>query len=157
MFANVVLFDGALMSLAASSHTDPEFVKLLGSRYPMAPDDSLISGRVVLTKACVHLDNALADPSFDRALAVAGNSPTFLGHRLWEETRVALFKQAVDDREHSTHLVLVGQSLAGLFGKVRLRIRCRQALERGSKRVPAPFRLPRVPDAEQAGKVRQRT
>jgi len=31
-------------------------------------------------------------------LAVAGNSPAFLGHRLWEETRVALFKQAVDDR-----------------------------------------------------------
>jgi gamma-glutamyl:cysteine ligase YbdK (ATP-grasp superfamily) len=33
------------------------------------------------------------------ALSVAGNSPTFLGHRLWEETRVALFKQAVDDRD----------------------------------------------------------
>jgi gamma-glutamyl:cysteine ligase YbdK (ATP-grasp superfamily) len=32
-------------------------------------------------------------------LAVAGNSPTFLGHRLWEETRVALFKQVVDDRD----------------------------------------------------------
>jgi len=32
-------------------------------------------------------------------LAVAGNSPTFLGHRLWAETRVALFKQAVDDRD----------------------------------------------------------
>jgi gamma-glutamyl:cysteine ligase YbdK (ATP-grasp superfamily) len=31
-------------------------------------------------------------------LAAAGNSPTFLGHRLWEETRVALFKQAGDDR-----------------------------------------------------------
>lgn len=31
-------------------------------------------------------------------LAAAGNSPTFLGHHLWEETRVALFKQAVDDR-----------------------------------------------------------
>ena len=30
---------------------------------------------------------------------MAGNSPTFLGHRLWEETRVALFKQAVDDRD----------------------------------------------------------
>jgi hypothetical protein len=35
------------------------------------------------------------------ALAVAGNSPTFLGHRLWDETRVALFKQAVDDRTHA--------------------------------------------------------
>jgi hypothetical protein len=31
-------------------------------------------------------------------LAAAGNSPLFLGHRLWEETRVALFKQAVDER-----------------------------------------------------------
>jgi gamma-glutamyl:cysteine ligase YbdK (ATP-grasp superfamily) len=31
-------------------------------------------------------------------LAVAGNSPTFLGHRLWDETRIALFKQSVDDR-----------------------------------------------------------
>jgi hypothetical protein len=32
-------------------------------------------------------------------LAVAGNSPTFLGHRLWEETRIALFKQSVEDRQ----------------------------------------------------------
>jgi gamma-glutamyl:cysteine ligase YbdK (ATP-grasp superfamily) len=31
-------------------------------------------------------------------LAVAGNSPTFLGHRLWDETRVALYRQAVDER-----------------------------------------------------------
>jgi hypothetical protein len=32
-------------------------------------------------------------------LAVSGNSPTFLGHRLWEETRIALFKQSIDDRQ----------------------------------------------------------
>ncbi len=31
-------------------------------------------------------------------LAASGNSPLFLGHRLWHETRVALFKQAGDDR-----------------------------------------------------------
>ncbi|MBJ6761135.1 glutamate--cysteine ligase [Myxococcaceae bacterium JPH2] len=31
-------------------------------------------------------------------LAVAGNSPLFLGRRLWDETRVALFRQATDDR-----------------------------------------------------------
>lgn len=36
------------------------------------------------------------------ALAVAGNSPTFLGRRLWEETRVALFKQSVDARAPSS-------------------------------------------------------
>ncbi len=32
------------------------------------------------------------------ALAASGNSPIFLGHRLWDETRVALFKQMVDER-----------------------------------------------------------
>jgi gamma-glutamyl:cysteine ligase YbdK (ATP-grasp superfamily) len=32
-------------------------------------------------------------------LAACGNSPIFLGHRLWEETRVALYKQAVDERD----------------------------------------------------------
>ncbi|MBW1884389.1 MAG: glutamate--cysteine ligase [Deltaproteobacteria bacterium] len=32
------------------------------------------------------------------ALAVSANSPTFLGRRLWDETRVALFNQAVDVR-----------------------------------------------------------
>jgi hypothetical protein len=31
-------------------------------------------------------------------LAACGNSPIFLGSRLWEETRVALFRQAVDQR-----------------------------------------------------------
>ncbi|MBA3452279.1 MAG: glutamate--cysteine ligase, partial [Deltaproteobacteria bacterium] len=31
-------------------------------------------------------------------LAVAGNSPLLLGKRLWEETRIALFRQSVDDR-----------------------------------------------------------
>ncbi|MCC6773244.1 MAG: glutamate--cysteine ligase [Gemmatimonadaceae bacterium] len=33
------------------------------------------------------------------ALAVSGNSPIFCEHRLWEETRVALFKQALDVRD----------------------------------------------------------
>jgi gamma-glutamyl:cysteine ligase YbdK (ATP-grasp superfamily) len=35
------------------------------------------------------------------ALAVGANSPFLLGHSLWDETRIALFKQAVDTRRHS--------------------------------------------------------
>ncbi|MFU8857582.1 MAG: glutamate--cysteine ligase, partial [Deferrisomatales bacterium] len=31
-------------------------------------------------------------------LAACGNSPIFLGHRLWQETRIGLVKQSVDDR-----------------------------------------------------------
>lgn len=49
--------------------------------------------------AAVYNAIQLATPA---VLAVAGNSPTFLGHRLWEETRVALFKQAVDPRPTTT-------------------------------------------------------
>lgn len=37
----------------------------------------------------------LATPA---AIAVAGNSPYFLGHALWEETRIAVFKHATDPR-----------------------------------------------------------
>jgi len=32
------------------------------------------------------------------AVAASGNSPLLLGHRLWEETRIALFRQSVDTR-----------------------------------------------------------
>lgn len=32
-------------------------------------------------------------------LAVCGNSPTFLGRRLWDETRIPLFRQSIDDRD----------------------------------------------------------
>ena len=31
-------------------------------------------------------------------LALSGNSPTFLSKRLWQETRIALFKQSIDNR-----------------------------------------------------------
>jgi hypothetical protein len=39
-------------------------------------------------------------------LAIAGNSPFFLGHRLWEETRIALFQQSVDHRDERTRRVM---------------------------------------------------
>jgi hypothetical protein len=32
-------------------------------------------------------------------LAVSGNSPVFLGRRLWDETRIPLFRQSIDDRD----------------------------------------------------------
>jgi hypothetical protein len=43
------------------------------------------------------------------ALAFAGNSATFLGHRLWDETRIALFKHAVDARTEQDPLPRVAR------------------------------------------------
>ena len=36
------------------------------------------------------------------ALAMAANSPTLFGHRLWRETRIPLFKQSIDCRPNDT-------------------------------------------------------
>ncbi|GAA4235129.1 hypothetical protein FHR32_006941 [Streptosporangium album] len=56
----------------------------------------------------VHLRTAPADfarvynaaqLAIGPVLAVSGNSPGFLGRRLWEETRIALFEETADDRD----------------------------------------------------------
>ncbi|WP_100656960.1 glutamate-cysteine ligase family protein [Alteromonas flava] len=36
------------------------------------------------------------------ALALAANSPLLMGKRLWHETRIALFKQSIDSRNHDS-------------------------------------------------------
>lgn len=41
-------------------------------------------------------------------LAASGNSPLFLGHRLWDETRVALFQQSLDTRDSAREPPRVG-------------------------------------------------
>ena len=49
------------------------------------------------------------------ALALAANSPFFLGQRLWQETRIALFKQSIDYRlEDSLDKHLPARVLYGL-------------------------------------------
>lgn len=47
------------------------------------------------------------------ALAISTNSPLLLGHRLWKETRVILFKQSVESRQIQ-HKHYVGPSRGGL-------------------------------------------
>jgi hypothetical protein len=85
---------------------DPFRIRIAGAD-PLELRSADISPNGATTSFQVHLRVAPAD--FTRtynaaqaatapALAVAGNSPTFLGHRLWEETRIALYKQTVDDR-----------------------------------------------------------
>jgi gamma-glutamyl:cysteine ligase YbdK (ATP-grasp superfamily) len=46
-------------------------------------------------------------------LAVAGNSPVLLGRLLWEETRIALFEQAADDRDATSRGRLVSRVAFG--------------------------------------------
>ena len=72
-------------------------------------DDVTFEGANTSLQLHLRVDPAAFADTFNAAqiatapvLAAAGNAPLFLGHRLWEETRVALFRQAVDDRAAAT-------------------------------------------------------
>lgn len=52
--------------------------------------------RVSAAQYAAHFNAAQLATSL--ALAVSGNSPLFLGHQLWDETRIALFKKVMDVR-----------------------------------------------------------
>ncbi len=65
LFANVFRFDGELLHYVAS--TGPKsYEELLRSKYPMRPDLSQVSGRVLLSRAVVTLEDAHADPNYDQ-------------------------------------------------------------------------------------------
>jgi hypothetical protein len=72
----------------------------------LASDDVALEGANTSFQVHLRVDPAAFARTYNAVqaatapvLAVAGNSPTFLGHRLWEETRIALCKQSIDDRD----------------------------------------------------------
>ena len=75
LFANVFRFDGELLHFVASHNVGPDYVELLRAKYPMRPDSSQVSGRAVLTRSVVRLEDALADPDYDHRF------PTAMGWR----------------------------------------------------------------------------
>jgi signal transduction histidine kinase len=66
LFAIVFRFDGELLHFVASHSVGRGYVGLLKAKYPMRPDCSQVSGRVMLTKSVVRLEDALADPDYDQ-------------------------------------------------------------------------------------------
>jgi two-component system, NtrC family, sensor kinase len=66
LFANVFSFDGELLHYVASHNVGPSYADMIRANYPMRPDSSQVSGRVVLAKSVVWLEDALADPDYDQ-------------------------------------------------------------------------------------------
>ncbi|HET7382842.1 MAG TPA: GAF domain-containing protein [Pseudolabrys sp.] len=66
LFANVFRFDGELLHFVASHNVGPSIVDMMREKYPMRPDSSQVSGRVLRTKSVVWLEDALADPDYDQ-------------------------------------------------------------------------------------------
>ena len=79
LFANVFRFDGELLHYVASHNVGPSYADMIRAKYPMRPDSSQVSGRVVLTKSVVWLEDALTDPDYDQRFPVAMGWRRLLG------------------------------------------------------------------------------
>jgi GAF domain-containing protein/HAMP domain-containing protein len=65
-------FDGEVISLAAHYNCAPKVLQALQEAFPMRPDRRMMSGRAILTRAVVHVEDALADPEYAREVGRAG-------------------------------------------------------------------------------------
>src|SRR5262245_24172273 len=79
LFANVFRFDGELLHYVASHNVGPSYADILREKYPMRPDSSQVSGRVVLKKSVVWLEDALTDPEYDQRFPIARGWRRLLG------------------------------------------------------------------------------
>jgi signal transduction histidine kinase len=71
VFANVFRYDGGRLHFVASHNLPQQYVDMLRRKYPMPPDVSQVSGRVMLSKAIVRMEDAAADPDYDHRFSHA--------------------------------------------------------------------------------------
>jgi signal transduction histidine kinase len=79
LFANVFQFDGKLVHWVSSEHYARKAVDILHATYPMRPNISQVSGRVILSRTIVRMEDALSDPNYDRRFPNAGRWRRMLG------------------------------------------------------------------------------
>ncbi len=72
VFANVRLFDGHELHVAATHNFTPEVLDQFLQSHPKRPDRSDLAGRAILTGVTVHVPDALADPEYNHGMALAG-------------------------------------------------------------------------------------
>ena len=65
-------FDGELVHLTAHHDCPPEALEALRRAFPMRPDRQMMSGRAILTRAVVHVEDVLADPEYPSHVGRAG-------------------------------------------------------------------------------------
>jgi len=68
----VFRYDGELLHYAAGHELTPQGLEAVRSKYPLRPDPSTLSGRVISTMSVAHIDDVLADPQYDHAYALHG-------------------------------------------------------------------------------------
>ncbi len=79
VYANVFRYDGERLHLAASEGVPSEVLGGLKSSYPMEPSPSRVSGRVILSRRVVRVEDTRADPTYDKSYADTAHLGRVLG------------------------------------------------------------------------------
>jgi GAF domain-containing protein len=77
--ALVMRFDGQLVHLSAHYNVDPERLAALERIYPMPPNPGAVSGRVVLSRAVVHVPDVNEDRAYTLPVATTVGYRSVLG------------------------------------------------------------------------------
>ena len=72
MFGTGHRFDGKLVQLTAHWNCTPEVLDALQRAFPMPPDRRMMSGRAILTRSVVHVEDLQADPDYVQQIGRAG-------------------------------------------------------------------------------------
>jgi GAF domain-containing protein len=67
----VFQFDGELLHLVAHHNFTPEMLAAVGRLHPRPPQRDMVSGRAILSRAVVQIEDILADREYHRSLAFA--------------------------------------------------------------------------------------
>ena len=74
----VYRFDGELLHLVAHHNYGPEVLEELRRTHPRPPQADQASGRAILARAVVQLEDTLADPHYRHEIALAGDFRSIL-------------------------------------------------------------------------------
>jgi GAF domain-containing protein len=85
LYGFVGRFDGKQIHIAAHHNYTPEAFRVMQEMYPMRPSRQQMSGRVILTRSVVQIEDLLEDPEYAQRLARAGGWRASLGVPLLRE------------------------------------------------------------------------
>jgi GAF domain-containing protein/CheY-like chemotaxis protein len=66
-------YDGRLVHLAATRNWAAPALEAARALYPAAPDPHLMSGRAIIERRALSIEDAGSDPNYDRTMATTGN------------------------------------------------------------------------------------
>jgi GAF domain-containing protein len=94
MYGTAVRFDGELMHLAAGYNYTPEVDGALRRTFPMRPSGRMMSGRAILSRDVVQVEDAFDDPDYAQDVARAGGFRSMLAAPMLNRGQPGLFSPA---------------------------------------------------------------